>query len=105
MLSTKEIFAKRKIFHDTDSKMVLTFKVLSDVNRYRIFRILAAQPKLSVSDIAQILKISLPLASQHIKILELSALPFWIIGSDPMVIPSIIQQRPLTWPAETMWTL
>ncbi|OGH88585.1 MAG: hypothetical protein A3J93_00590 [Candidatus Magasanikbacteria bacterium RIFOXYC2_FULL_42_28] len=74
MLSTKEIVAKRKIFHDTDKKMALTFKVLSDVNRYRIFRILVAQPKLSVSDMAQILDISLPLASQHIKILELANL-------------------------------
>ncbi|MDP3793790.1 MAG: metalloregulator ArsR/SmtB family transcription factor [Candidatus Uhrbacteria bacterium] len=49
--------------------MAAAFKVLSDVNRYRIFRILADQPKISVSNIAKILNISLPLASQHIKIL------------------------------------
>ncbi|MDO8617471.1 MAG: metalloregulator ArsR/SmtB family transcription factor [Candidatus Uhrbacteria bacterium] len=69
MLGAKEIQAKRKIFSETDKSMAAAFKVLSDVNRYRIFRILADQPKISVSNIAKILNISLPLASQHIKIL------------------------------------
>jgi len=68
-LSEKEIQKNRKIFSETDKSMAAAFKVLSDVNRLRIFRILARQPKLSVSNIARILKISLPLASQHIKIL------------------------------------
>lgn len=69
MLSEKEIRRNRKIFSEADKTIVATFKVLSDVNRYRIFRILAEQPKISVSDIARILNISLPLASQHIRIL------------------------------------
>ncbi|HAT03941.1 MAG TPA: hypothetical protein DCS29_04190 [Candidatus Magasanikbacteria bacterium] len=70
MISEKEIQKNRKIFSETDKSMAAAFKVLSDINRYRIFRILAQQPKISVSNIAQILDISLPLASQHIKILE-----------------------------------
>ena len=69
MLSKSEIQQKRKIFSETDKNMAALFKVLSDVNRYRIFRMLAEQPKLSVSSIARILDISLPLASQHLKIL------------------------------------
>lgn len=69
MLSEKEIEKNRKIFSETDKNMAAAFKVLSDVNRYRIFRILAEQPKISVSDIAKILNISLPLASQHLKVL------------------------------------
>jgi len=69
MISQKEIQKKRKIFSETDKKIATAFKVLSDVNRYRIFRILAEQPKFSISDIARILDISLPLASQHLKIL------------------------------------
>lgn len=69
MLSEKEIQKNRQILGETDKNMAATFKVLSDLNRYRIFRILVEQPKLSVSTIAQILDISLPLASQHIKIL------------------------------------
>jgi DNA-binding transcriptional ArsR family regulator len=70
MLSTSEIQKNREILNETDKSMVATFKVLSDLNRYRIFRILAEQPKLTVSAIATILNISLPLTSQHIKILE-----------------------------------
>ncbi len=69
MRSTQEILRNRKLLSSTDKSMAAAFKVLSDVNRYRIFRILAAQSKLSISSIARILNISLPLASQHIKIL------------------------------------
>lgn len=70
MMSEKEIQANRNILSENDKKMAAAFKVLSDVNRYRIFRILAQQPKISVSNIARILNISLPLASQHVKILS-----------------------------------
>lgn len=69
MVSQKEILKNRKTFSETDKSIAAVFKVLSDVNRYRTFRILIEQPELSVGDIAQILNISLPLASQHIKIL------------------------------------
>lgn len=69
MLNAKEIKENRKLFSETDKSMAAAFKVLSDVNRYRIFRILAEQPKLTVSSVARILDISLPLASQHLKIL------------------------------------
>ena len=74
MLSEKEIKKYRKLFSETDKSMAAAFKVLSEVNRYRIFRILAQQPKISISNIARILNISLPLASQHIKILEHASL-------------------------------
>lgn len=69
MLSEKELLRNRTILSETDQQMAATFKVLSDLNRYRIFRILVEQPKLPVSAIALILGISLPLASQHIKLL------------------------------------
>ena len=74
MISAKEIKTHRNLFTPTDIKIAAAFKVLSDVNRYRIFRILAEQPKLTVSTIAKILDISLPLASQHIKILTIANL-------------------------------
>ncbi len=70
MLTAKEIEAKRKIFNEIDIRMAAAFKVLSDVNRYRMFRILAEQPKISIGSLAKILKISLPLASQHLKMLS-----------------------------------
>lgn len=70
MLNEKEIQKNRKILSETDKNMVMAFKVLGDINRFRIFRILSQQPKISISSLAKILKISLPLASQHVKILE-----------------------------------
>lgn len=69
MLNASDIQKNRKLFSEIDINIATTFKALSDLNRYRIFRILVQQPKLTVSDIALILDISLPLASQHIKIL------------------------------------
>lgn len=69
MLSKAAVQKNRKILSEADKRMAETFKVLSDVNRYRIFRILVEQPKLTVGTIAEILVISLPLASQHIKVL------------------------------------
>jgi DNA-binding transcriptional ArsR family regulator len=69
MLTEKEILKNRKLLSETDKSMAAAFKILSDVNRYRIFRILAEQPKISIGSIARILDISLPLASQHIRIL------------------------------------
>lgn len=69
MLSEKEVAKNRKIFSETDKKMVVAFKALSDISRYRLFCMLLKQPQLSISDIAQILNISLSLASQHLKVL------------------------------------
>jgi DNA-binding transcriptional ArsR family regulator len=68
MLTDKQITKIRKAFNGTDQREI--FKILGDTNRYRIFEMLGEQPRISVSDIAKILKISLPLASQHLKILE-----------------------------------
>ncbi len=69
MMSAAEVRVCRKLFSENDASVVATFKALNEVNRYRILCILTKLPKLSVSDLAQILDISLPLASQHIKVL------------------------------------
>lgn len=70
MTKKREPQKKHKVFSESDIAMVEGFKVLSDINRYRIFRILAQQPRLSITHIAQMLNISIPLASQHIRILS-----------------------------------
>lgn len=93
MLSEKEIQNNLKILSDTDKRMAATFKVLSDVNRYRIFKILVEQPKLSVSIIAKILNISLPLASQHLKVLVQANL-IQKIKDGKKVFPTIEQSNP-----------
>ncbi len=68
MLTNKQIIKKRKGFNGADQRAI--FKILGDTNRYRIFEMLTKVPQLTVSDIAKILKISVPLCSQHLKILE-----------------------------------
>ena len=68
MLTDKKIHKIRKAFNGTDQRVI--FKILGDTNRYRIFEMLGKQPRISVTDMAKILKISIPLASQHLKILE-----------------------------------
>lgn len=93
MLSEKELKKNLKLLNDTDKSMAATFKVLSDVTRYRIFRILVEQPKLSVSTIAQMLNISLPLASQHLKILVQANL-LQKMKDGKQVFPTIVQSNP-----------
>ena len=53
----------------TDARLAAAFKALGDVTRLRLFRILTDSPEESVSTIAAILDLSLPLTSQHIKAL------------------------------------
>lgn len=58
-----------KLPNGTDRRLAAVFKALGDTTRFRIFRLLIDQPQISVSTIAQLLHISSPLTSQHIKIL------------------------------------
>jgi DNA-binding transcriptional ArsR family regulator len=52
-------------------KMAPVFRAFGDVNRMKIIKVLASNPEesLCVSDIAGVLGISQPAASQHIKVL------------------------------------
>jgi DNA-binding transcriptional ArsR family regulator len=74
MLSNQEIIKKRKFLDGKDVEIAKIFKTLSDPNRCKIFSILSTEPQLSVSTTADVLNISLPLASQHLKILLESGL-------------------------------
>ena len=93
MLSKKEIQKGRRILTAADKSMAATFNVLGDVNRYRIFRVLVEQPKLSVSAIAEILDISLPLTSQHVKILVQTNL-LQKVRDGKRIFPKIKQDNP-----------
>ena len=68
MLTDKKINKIRKGFNGTDQRAI--FKILGDTNRYRIFEMLGKKNEFAVSDVAKILRISIPSASQHLKILE-----------------------------------
>lgn len=68
MLTDKQVAKIRKAFNGTDQRVI--FKILGDTNRYRIFEMLGKKQQIAVSDIARILKVSVSLASQQLKILE-----------------------------------
>ena len=68
MLTKKQIITIQKAFNGAGQRAI--FKILGDTNRYRIFEMLGEKKKITVSDIAKILKVSVPLTSQHLKILE-----------------------------------
>lgn len=68
MLTHKQLIKIRLTLDGAERRAI--FKILADANRYKIVKILSKYPKLIVSDIAEILEISTPLASQHLKILE-----------------------------------
>jgi DNA-binding transcriptional ArsR family regulator len=68
MLTDKQITKIRDAFNGIHQRAI--FKILGDTNRYRIFEMLGKHERLTVGDIAKVLKISIPLASQHLKILE-----------------------------------
>ncbi len=68
MLTKKQISVIQKAFNGSGQRAI--FKILGDTNRYRIFQMLGDTTRISVGDIAKVLKISVPLASQHLKTLE-----------------------------------
>lgn len=71
MLSTEELKKIRSTFNNKSEVMATTaFKALGDVNRHRIFLLLSSHKRMTASNIAETLKLSRPLASQHLKILE-----------------------------------
>jgi ArsR family transcriptional regulator, lead/cadmium/zinc/bismuth-responsive transcriptional repressor len=69
MLSDQEITKVRKYLGARDEDLAELFKVLSEPNRCKMFRAIAKHKRLAVSDAANILEISMPLASQHLKVL------------------------------------
>ncbi len=70
LLNEREIESYRKLFAKTDLDFTSALKVLSDINRYRIFLlIMSPSSRLSITSIAKILDISVPLTSQHLRIM------------------------------------
>lgn len=74
LLSHNEIKKLKKLVDWNDEKIPPLFQSLSDPNRCRILRLLIKTGKrnFSVSDIAKLLGVSIPTASQHLRILEQS---------------------------------
>ncbi|KKW48172.1 MAG: Transcriptional regulator, ArsR family [Parcubacteria group bacterium GW2011_GWA1_59_11] len=74
MLSQLQINRIRKTIEREDERLPIVFGALSDARRYRIFRLLLEHRDLCVTEIAKIFGISVPAASQQLKILEMTGL-------------------------------
>lgn len=74
MLNAKEIQKLQKLLHRNDNRLPIVFNALSDPKRCRVFRSFLSHERLCVSDIAHTLNISMSLASQQLKILEITGL-------------------------------
>ena len=74
MLKPAEISKLQTLLKREDERLPIIFNALSDPKRCKIFRSFLKRDRLCVSDIAHILGISMSLASQHLKILEITKL-------------------------------
>lgn len=74
MLNPSEIQKLKKLLVRDDERLPIIFSALSDPKRCLIFRSFLKKDKLCVSDISRTLGISMSLASQHLKILEITKL-------------------------------
>lgn len=57
-----------------NERLVAVFDTLSDANRCKLFRLVASQPGVNVTEASTTLSLSMPLASQHFKILQQNGL-------------------------------
>jgi DNA-binding transcriptional ArsR family regulator len=94
MLTKNEIKKNRKFLNESDRHFAATLKALGDINRFRIFRMLVIKPQISISSIAKVLRISLPLTSLHVKVL-VNALLLVKSRSGKNIFLSVEQRNPL----------
>ena|SRR6185503_6747746 len=74
MLKPHEITKLRGLLKREDDRLPIVFGALGDANRCRIFRGFLTRDRLCVSDVARTFGISMSLASQHLKVLEITKL-------------------------------
>lgn len=74
MLSKSKVkIAQKSILKDED-RLEFVFQALSDVTRLKIFRLLLKHKDVCVTDIANIMDISVPAASHQLKFMEMAGL-------------------------------
>jgi predicted transcriptional regulator len=74
MLSRTQVRVLRSVAGQGDYRLALMFAALSDAGRFGIFRLIMKQQDLCVSEVADVFTISVPAASQQLKVMELSGL-------------------------------
>jgi DNA-binding transcriptional ArsR family regulator len=100
MLTAKEKSALQKYISGSDSRLHILFDALGEPNRCNMFRLFIKNTNLNVGEVAELLDITVPLASQHLKMLEnLNVLGrrkigrevFYKINDEDSVVQSIIR--------------
>ena len=74
MLSQQQVRSIRSDLATGESRLAHIFGALSDVGRFQIFRLLLQYEDLCVTDVANVLGVSVPAASQQLKVMEISGL-------------------------------
>ena len=74
MLTKKQADIIKKDVGDDSGQLAVSLQALADIGRLRIFRLLAKYEDLCVTDLANVLEVSVPAASQQLRIMELSGL-------------------------------
>jgi len=74
MLESTQISKIKEIIKAKDTSLVDVFSLLGDKNRFLIIKLLIEQGEMCVSDLANVLDISVSAVSQHLRILEMSRL-------------------------------
>ena len=72
MLEPAQISKIRQTLKTQDISLVDVFSLLGDKNRFLIIKLLIEQGEMCVSDLANVLDISVSAVSQHLRILEMS---------------------------------
>lgn len=74
MLSQDQVEKINKAVKGPDTKLLRVFDALSDSGRYIIFKTLIKYEGICVTEVSRILKVSVPAASQQLKIMETAGL-------------------------------
>lgn len=74
MLPATAIVKMKREVIETDDRLPFIFQALADPCRYRIFCFLIGRSDICVTDAAKVMDISVPAASQQLRILEMTGL-------------------------------
>jgi len=72
MLEPSQISKIKEILKKQNTSLVDVFSLLGDKNRFLIVKLLTKQGEMCVTDLANVLDISVSAVSQHLRILEMS---------------------------------
>ncbi|OIP79532.1 MAG: hypothetical protein AUK21_03550, partial [Parcubacteria group bacterium CG2_30_48_51] len=72
MLEPSQISKIKETLKEQSTSLVDVFSLLGDKNRFLIIKLLIEQGEMCVTDLANVLDISVSAVSQHLRILEMS---------------------------------